>query len=99
MLIAKARSTRCRCSNRYCQSRITLPRHPATYRKIPLCHQCRKGHFRPDTFRDSGREHAGKTCRCGQYSFPHRRGGGYCSHNQKVTEAMMQERYESRSFA
>lgn len=98
-MIDPHRSYACRCS--HCEARRRLPKHPSQYvRKTALlCRSCSKGYYRVDKFRDSGREHAGKTCQCGNYSFPHRRGSLYCQHSPKLTQELMRERYETRAFA
>lgn len=36
---------------------------------------------------------------CHAYSFPHRRGSGYCAHNPKVTDEMLQEREQQGAWA
>lgn len=99
MLILKPHSVACRCSRHACQSRKRLSKHPSNYVREPVCQRCGKGHYRPDKYRTSGREHKGKTCRCGGYSFPHHRGRGYCTHNPELTVDKMRERYEARHFA
>lgn len=93
-MIAKCTSVACRCNRAACQSRRRLPKHPGEYIRPPRCRSCGKGHYRPDPYRTSGREHAGKTCRCGNYSYPHARGRGYCIHNPKLTPEMLQQREE-----
>lgn len=109
MQIRKSRTYACRC--RRCGHRKRLKHHPddlvvrvksttgrPEYRKR-LCESCSKASYRVDKYRDDGREARGKTCRCGNYSFPHVRGRGYCDHNPRLTDAMMQQRYEERAFA
>jgi hypothetical protein len=73
-------STRCRCWR--CGKRQTLPRHPEHYVKgYRLCKFCGKHKVVVDKYRNSGKEQKGKTCRCGEYSFPHTSGRGWCIHN------------------
>lgn len=36
---------------------------------------------------------------CHAYSFPHRRGSGYCVHNPNLTEAQLREREETGAWA
>ena len=36
---------------------------------------------------------------CHGYSFPHRRGSGYCAHNHNLTEGMMRDREEQGAWA
>lgn len=90
---------RCRCRRSACQARQTIARHPDEYLRPRTCRVCGKGRLRVDTYRDSGREHAGTVCRCWGYSFPHRRGSGYCFHNPNLTPEMLQEREETGTWA
>lgn len=85
----------CRCTRTICQARQTKAMHPDEYVRAPRCKRCGKGRLRIDKFRNTGREHAGKTCHCCGYSFPHRRGSKWCEHNPALTADMLRERYES----
>lgn len=97
--VLKPQSYACRCNRAECQHRRRLPKHPDEYIRAPRCRSCRKGAYRVDPYRSSGREQDGKTCRCDGYSFPHFRGRGYCAHNPSLTPDMLRERYESGSWA
>lgn len=63
-------------------------------------------HYRVDKYRatrERGRR-APKPCTpghggCYAYSFPHRRGSGYCIHNPTLTDDDMRERQETGSWA
>jgi hypothetical protein len=95
---------------RKCRARRTLPQHPDEYlRKPPRCRCCRGREYTVDAHRThkepgrGGRARAA-TCYpgrggCNNYSFPHRRGSGYCYHNPKLTEDMMREREECGRWA
>lgn len=74
----------CRC--RHCHRRQTLARHPEEYLRVRYgrCRFCRdKRLLRVDKYRDDGRERKrqGKPCNCLEYSFPHRKGSGWCQFN------------------
>lgn len=89
---------------RKCRGRRTLSRHPDEYlRKPPRCRTpgCKSHDYTVDTYR-TRRERGPKAprpCRCYNYSFPHRRSGGYCCHNHNLTEDMMREREECGAWA
>lgn len=97
--VQRRHSYACRCNRADCQSRRRLPRHPDDYLRPPKCRSCGKGVYRVDVYRTDGREQRGHTCRCGNYSFPHWRGRGYCAHNPALSPDMMRERYETRQYA
>lgn len=72
---------RCRCW--VCHRRQTIAKHPDHYALgYRLCKFCGKGKVVVDKYRNSGKEQAGKNCLCGEYSFPHTRGRGWCLYNQ-----------------
>jgi len=71
----------CRCSN--CGRRQTLTKHPEEYTRkhFASCRFCKKAPIvYVDHYRDSGKERKrqGKPCNCLGYSFPHRKGSGWC---------------------
>jgi hypothetical protein len=68
--------------------------HPDHYLRLPRC-GCggerraieAAGGIRPmtwrvDKYRNTGREQKGRTCICGEYSFPHYRGRGWCLYSE-----------------
>ena len=85
-----------------CRARRTLNRHPDEYVRLPQCRApgCRSRRYTVDAYRTRV-ERGGKVrpCKCYGYSFPHRRGSGYCEHNPKLTEEMLRERWESGSWS
>lgn len=71
---------RCRCWR--CGKRQSIAKHPSEYvRGYRLCKHCGKHKVVVDKYRNTGKEQAGHTCLCGEYSFPHYRGRGWCLHN------------------
>lgn len=78
---------RCRCNRKACQRRRSLRMHPDDYLRRPRC-ACRKGHLRIDPYRNSGRETAGRVCRCSGYWFPHRTGSLWCMEGKWTAEQM-----------
>lgn len=95
-MIAKRTSVACRCNRWACQHRRRLPKHPDEYsqRRYLTCHQCGKGMYRPDSYRNAGKEWR-RPCTCSNYHFPHRKGSAYCTHNPNLTPEMMQAREEN----
>lgn len=79
MIIHGNKRTQCRCSNNACRHRHTLAKHPDKYARPQRCPVCRKGYYRPATYRSEGRErkHRGVCC-CDGYHFPHRPGSLLC---------------------
>lgn len=89
---------------RGCQRKMTLDgKPPPGSRESPR----RYARYRIDKYRQRHERGAGsrrKLCHpgrggCGGYSFPHRRGSGYCWHNPNLTENDMRERHESGQWA
>lgn len=83
-----------RCSR--CQARRTLARKLDSYTRVPRCRRCGHNHYYVDKHRTTKERGKGvKACQCGRtgfglYHFPHRRGGGMCQHNPKLTKKMME---------
>ncbi len=65
----------------------TVRMHPDSYARPKRC-LCGKAGVRVDGYRASGREFAGKTCRCSGYWFPHRAGSGFCELGNWTDEQM-----------
>lgn len=91
-----------RCSR--CEARRTLARHPDEYIRVPRCRSCGHNRYRVDRYRAKVERNRNLTCcpgrgACYGYSFPHRRGSGYCCHNPNLTEEMMQRREEMGAWA
>lgn len=89
-----------RCSR--CEARRTLPRHPDEYVRLPPCRACGKAAgYRVDRWRMAHEvgQGAPKPCQCGAYSFPHRKGHGWCDYNARLTAEDMQTRWEEGSYA
>jgi hypothetical protein len=77
---------RCRCWR--CGKRQTIAKHPEEYAKgYRLCKFCGKHKVVVDKYRNTGKEQKGHTCHCGEYSFPHYRGRGWCLYNPAKEEA------------
>lgn len=97
--IGTRRPTRypCRCVK--CGRRHTLRMQPDEYSREPKCKsRCTGGRLRVDWYRMAA-EWGAKPCRCGEYSFPHASGRGFCEHNQAVTLEDRRERWENRKWA
>jgi len=97
----------CRCAS--CGQRVTKRLAPDEYRKPPKCPSgCRKrragrvvegfAELRVDFYRIL-KEWGAPACNCGEYSFPHARGRGYCTHNAKLTAEDYQARAEEGRWA
>lgn len=68
--------------------------HPDHYVRLPRCgcggerraieraNGVRPMTWRVDKYRNTGREQAGHTCDCGEYSHPHFKGRGWCLYNE-----------------
>lgn len=102
-----------RCSK--CRARYGLTRQPAEYRRLPRCPRCkrtmvadpidrREPHWVIDHYRQRVERDPKLTCYpgrggCDEYSFPHRRGSGYCIHNPNLTEEDLIDRWETGSWS
>jgi hypothetical protein len=76
-----------------CGWRATLTKQPLEYKRAPKCKRCGK----TITYIDFNRIRKwwkNKPCNCGGYTFPHRRGDGYCEHNPKLTAEDLRLRVE-----
>ena len=74
----------CRC--RVCQARQVKSKHPDEYYRAVKCVQCgNKNSLRVDKWM-MNRWKIQKTCLCGGYWFPHRRGSLYCWNRQDGTK-------------
>ncbi len=68
-----------RCSA--CGARKVM-RPVETYIRVPKCPRCKSKKWRVDKYRRDVERRA-RPCRCvGYYDFPHRKGSGWCVHNQ-----------------
>lgn len=94
----------CRCSK--CGARKTLGKLPGMYiRRPPQCPApgCRSRRWRLDRWRIAHEvgPNAPEPCRCGEYigrdgnPMPHRRGSGWCIHNDNITTEDRRERWEN----
>jgi hypothetical protein len=69
---------------------------PDEYLRAPKC--CGRRAWRIDWYRMAAEWHV-KACRCDEYSFPHAKARGYCTHNQSVTLDDRRERWENKQWA
>lgn len=98
--ILKAAKNHCRCTRKACEARCVKAKHPNEYRRPPVCPTCRKGGLRVDGYRmgPERRRIRAETCNCGYYHHPHRRGGGWCIHNPRLTDQDLEDMQQSRRY-
>lgn len=89
-----------RCSR--CQARRTLARNPDQYARLPNCQRCGHNRYYLDHYRRNVERNkkAVPVCNpgrggCSAYHFPHRKGSGFCIHNDKLTDEKLRAREES----
>jgi hypothetical protein len=84
-------SFKCKCSNRYCRKRRTLPKHPDAYKRPPKCEGCGGNRWAVDLHRQLKKPgYRPPMCWCDGRPFPHRNDDRNCMHheNYKLDAAM-----------